>query len=173
MVAQFSVKGDVQAVLRDLNRVQRRFVPKAASQALNRARTRATTRIVRAVSSRTNIQQKLIRQRVGFKPATPRLLITELIGHWKPFPIIRLGRARETKTGVTVRGQKIPGGFIARMRSGHRGVLKRVDDPRLPIKQEKESIFTEADRVATVLIKRVALPEFRREFNRNLRRLLR
>lgn len=167
-----SVKGDVEQVLRQLDRVQKQKVPKAASLSLNRARQRVQTRVVRTLSKRLAIKAKVLRGRVAFKAASPKYLVTWIHGFWGGVPLIRVGKARETKTGVKVGRFVRPGAFIEVMRSGHHSVMKRRGEKRLPLKEEKVDIENDADRAVLVHIKRTGLPAFSKEFARQLSRMI-
>ena len=168
----FSVKGDIKQVTRYLTAIEKKHTPKATSQALNRTRQKLLTLVMRSISKRFRVKRKLIKGRLSFTKATPRKLGVTIRGFWSDIPLIRFGRARETRTGVKVGRQSVPGGFIAVMRSGHHAIMKRHGADRLPIDEQKVSIRADAHRITTVHVKRKALRIFLPEFNRLMTRSL-
>jgi len=53
-----------------------------------------------------------------------------------PIKAAYLGPLRQTREGASVRGHLFPGGFIATMVSGHRGIFMRRGRARLPIDEQ-------------------------------------
>lgn len=125
---------DVKSVERMLFGVEKKAVPKAAGQALNRVIGTVRTRSVRQVSKETGLKQaamrrhmRLIKSRRGRMSAT---LIAESYA-----PNLTNFSARPTKAGVRARvyqqSVEHKGAFMA---ARGRPVFKRVGDKRLPIK---------------------------------------
>ncbi len=65
---QLSVEGDMKAITKDLDKIQRKLVPAVSSQSLNAVpsgKTGVITRSVKAIAAATGISQKHIRARYG------------------------------------------------------------------------------------------------------------
>jgi len=116
--------------------------PRAVSRALNRSIKSGRTRWVRDISQDIKIKQAVVRERVLIREATPATLRAELNASLRRIPLIDFGASGPEPSGGRGRGvsykigssrKRLPHAFIARMRSGHRGVFARVRRARLPI----------------------------------------
>jgi hypothetical protein len=105
------------------------------------------TRVVRQISAGTGIQQKKVRARFvklslpkEHKPIA-RIRITE-----KGTPLIEL-KPKQTSTGVTFQSgsgrEERVSAFKAKMPGGHIGIFRRVGPPRLPIREQYQSVVIE------------------------------
>lgn len=103
-------------------------VRQGIARALNRAIMSVRTQVTRAVASNVGIKQALVRDRIRIQEARPERLEARLELRGRRLPLTAFG-ARQTRRGVTYRlkGGKglVPGGFLATMASGHRGVFVR------------------------------------------------
>lgn len=120
--------------------------PRASMRAINRTLQTANTLAVRAIAKDLGIAQREIRgygdqtrghrSALRISKATTSSLRGALEGTGKRLALYDFA-ARQTKRGVSYRmqGQRrvIPSGFIAQMRSGHKGVFVRTGKKRLPI----------------------------------------
>jgi hypothetical protein len=138
-----SIELNLDQVIGDLETLGEDLAGKAMARALNRTATTVRTTAVRWTRLNLNIKtgdvNKLIKQRravvhtLGGAEAT--ITVTA-----KAAPLSRFG-ARQTRKGVSVKVKRtgsrkvVKGAFLARLRSGHLGVFKRVGDARLPIKE--------------------------------------
>lgn len=114
----------------------RRKAPVAQARALNRSIASANVAMVRAVAADLGVKQGAVKDRVRTELATPERLRARIYANAKRLPLIEFGAkgpepSRGRGRGVTVKsagGRKtIPNAFIAKMKSGHRGVFQRVD----------------------------------------------
>jgi hypothetical protein len=133
MVMEVSVKGDVDAVLKDLGSLSLR-VDIAIAQALNRTAARAKTQAVRTIAKESGIQQKAVRDRIAIRKASSYALHAIISAEPYAPNLIRYS-ARQTKRGVSAnawRKRRIyPRTFIANQ---GRTVFKRIGKARLPIR---------------------------------------
>lgn len=107
---------------------------KAMARAMSRMRDMARTRIVRRSAERVDVPAGRVRQMTTahFNAGSATIEAIEKSG-W--IPLYQLG-ARQTRSGVSVRLRgSYRSAFIAEMKSGHRGVMKRQGKGRLPIRE--------------------------------------
>ena len=107
---------------------------KALARAMRRVSQMARTRVVRRQAPRIKLSQKVIREKT-----TARFNAggntAEVVSRSGWIPLYKLG-ATQTAKGVRVRLRgSYRSAFIAQMKSGHRGVMNRVGDSRLPIRE--------------------------------------
>ncbi|MBZ8133241.1 phage tail protein [Afifella sp. IM 167] len=170
---------DVARMGRHISRLPAEMRVKAASRAMSRVRSMATTRVVRRSAERIDIPQKHVRGKTRSFAAFNAGGATQVIlvrSGW--IPLEELG-ARQGKRGVSIRGRgQIRGAFRASMGSGHRGVFKRVGSARLPIRElfgpnPANDILTSPDEFLDVLedvMRDVFAPRFLHEVDRLLAR---
>ena len=132
MVA-LTIESEIKDVTKSLKRWQKVALPKSTRQAMNKTITAVRSVAVKAIAKDLRIKQKAVRAATRKKPAkgnTIWLLVASVIAYGGWIPLIQY-KARQTRRGVTHaasrgKGRKlIPGAFIARMPSGHRGVYLR------------------------------------------------
>ncbi|KEQ05740.1 phage tail protein [Pseudorhizobium pelagicum] len=107
---------------------------KAMARAMRRMRDMARTRVVKRTAERVDLPQSQVRKitTAHFNAGGNTIEIIEKSG-W--IRLHDLG-ATQTKKGVRVRGRgSYRSAFIAQMKSGHRGVMKRTGAGRLPIRE--------------------------------------
>ena len=147
MTIVVSVKGDVKAITKDLDKVQRKIVPQVTARALN-----TTARDVRKVGIRKlagvlGVPQKFIRSkfdkfgakgkdRIYIRKARTRELFAIILFSTTGIPAILL-RARQNRKGVQTNSGFFKSAFIAKGKGGARQVFKRKSRPRLPIAAQK------------------------------------
>lgn len=145
MAADFGLKLDLRET-RQAFRKLKTNAPKAVMRALNRTMENVQTVAVRSVAADLGLRQADIREALEIQRATPANLRVRLIARGARIPLIAFGArgpepSRGKGSGVTYRlpgGRgRVPTGFIATMRSGHRGVFKRIARARLPIVELK------------------------------------
>lgn len=169
MTIQFKVKGDIKRMTRDLNKVQRKIVPKVTSQAMNKTLAKMRTQWVREMAARLGIQQKLLRQQSIMFRTNPFKLRASLLGLVAGIRISRFsGTARETGTGAKKGKRFFEGGFIATMPSGHTSIFQRKGRPRLPIKEPVVSLQPEGERLLKRIGDTTGIKFFLAEFQRLL-----
>lgn len=107
---------------------------KVIARALRRAGEMARTQVVRRASDQSEMPVGEVRRRtIAINAGGAAAEIVMRSGWW---PLHKMGGARQTKTGVSVRrwGHH-RGAFLAGMRSGHQGVFVRTGPGRLPIRE--------------------------------------
>lgn len=144
MALALKVSTDHAALKKKLAQSVKRY-PRAAAAGINRAAQGAFTHAVRAIQEDVGTSaQKTIRRNLTVKNATAEKPEARLIGfsakkdripiyELKPAP--RSVTRRRPEGGVRYGAAKklLPGSFIARMKSGHVGVFKRLEKTRTPL----------------------------------------
>lgn len=133
----FDVRGDTAAIQRTLAGY-RNGAPTVIRRALNRTVTPVRARAAREIAADLKVKPRTARSALAVRRATSRALEATVTASGQRIPLIEF-RARQVKRGVSYdlgRGRGLaPKAFIATMRSGHRGVFKRLGRPRLPIQE--------------------------------------
>jgi len=164
-----NVKGDYDAILRDLDEVERRLAPAAAAAALNIAVRRVRTASRREIAAVKRITpQKLVGERLKLVRAKAGRLVAFLHALILPIPAARLGTPRQGPAGSRVKSHFFPGAFVARMPSGNIGIFKRRGRPRLPIKEQSISLEPEASAIVARHVRSTGAKEWRIEFEREM-----
>ena len=133
------VKADIKAALRELNRVQREQVPKAAARALNTTATQAQGAAVKELAAETGLKQKDVRAAMHRTRATWRNLVAAVVATGRAVNLIRFTRQTRdaARKGAGVRANAwgksrvYRGTFIGNQ---GRTVFVREGEARLPIK---------------------------------------
>ncbi len=123
--------------------LKRRF-PTVVMRAMNRAATSARADMSRQIASDTGLKVGDVRDQIRLELATTSRLVARLTARGRRVPLIDFkargpepsrgrGRGVSVKLPGSKSGGRYPHAFIATMRSGHRGVFKRVGTKRLPI----------------------------------------
>lgn len=133
---QFSMEGNnwdpqIEALMARLSPDK---VNAASARALNRAATSALAAIDGSVAKDLKLTVGDVRSQIEIIPATPERLIVRVAPARKQIPLVKFGargpqpsRGRGKVTADTGQGRKTyEGAFIATMKSGHRGVFRRV-----------------------------------------------
>jgi len=107
---------------------------KAMARAMSRVSDMARTRLIRRQAPRLKLPAKQLRALTSAQFNAGGRTI-DLIERSNWIGLFKLG-ARQTRTGVTVRARgSYKSAFIAKMGSGHSGVMKRQGAARLPIRE--------------------------------------
>jgi hypothetical protein len=145
MPLALKISGDPTQATRQLKRRLARATPRAAAAGINRAAQGAFTLSVREIQKDVGASsQKTIRRNLSLFKASaekPRAELRARSTKRERIPIFELGPRPRSVTRRRPAGgvrygpaQKlIPGSFIARMKSGHVGVFKRLGQARRPI----------------------------------------
>ena len=145
MALSISVKSDAPRALRRLKDQLLRRSPRAAAAGINRTAQAARTAAIRAIQLDVGTSsQKTIRRHVYVSRATPQRLTAKLqarstkkhripIFEIRPRPRTVTGRRPAGGVKYGPRQKLLAGSFIARMKSGHVGVFKRLGQRRTPI----------------------------------------
>ncbi len=116
--------------------------PMAVRRALKRSATAGQTEMVKAIGADTGIQAKRIKADIRISELGDTGIQIEIKGNRLPLlefkakgPEPSYGRGRGVSYKLTGGKGRDPHAFIATMRSGHRGVFKRMEaaSSRLPI----------------------------------------
>lgn len=112
---------------------------KAMVRALNRGIGAARTVLLARITKDTGLRSKDVRAALKMREASLERPVARIAADLKRIPLVKFpgvrGRlpSRGRGRSVSVRGREIPGAFMAQMKSGHRGVFKRVGKATLPI----------------------------------------
>lgn len=125
---------ELQQLGRAINNLPGQIKAKAFARAMSRMREMTRSRIVKRSAERTDVQQKVVRARtVAYFNAGSATIEAVMKSGW--IPLYQLGATQGSK-GVRVRLRgSYRSAFIATMSNGHRGVMKRVGQARLPIRE--------------------------------------
>ena len=175
---RFDVSGDMKAISRDLNLVERKIQRQAAAAALNRTASTVRTASVREIAALKNIvPQRLVRVRLLLgrqQRAHQNKLVAHIIALLAPIKMIGLSGVRETAAGVASRGRVVVGAFIARSQHGRRGVFKRVPGAkRLPIEEQTVPMQPEAETIIDKHIDTTGAVAWIKNFNAEMKWRLR
>ena len=149
----------------DFKQVQKMFkaLPeqsaKAGSRAVNDAAAKGKTKTVSHVSKRNQVKSTLVRPNIIIKKSSPETLTAYLITKNIHFRLSDLKiKVKQDASGITYGGKHIPGGFGAKMPSGHAGAFIRTGSKRLPIRELyagsidseflQNEVFNEFDKIA-------------------------
>jgi len=120
----------------------KRGVPRVITRAINKVGVAARTEICRRIAAEVNLKVSALRNRnVKLTKATFNRWEATLKISGRRVPLVRW-LARQTRKGVSyaIRGSQrkfVPGGFIAEMASGHRGVFRRKGTPQARRRRRK------------------------------------
>lgn len=196
---EMSVQGDVQQMIRHLDRVQRNQVPFVVASSLTRTAQEAQKHIQQAIPNRFNVTKKwwLKQQPTGIKitPATKQRWIAEVYtnayfaslqedgGTKTPFkgsriavPSAQVKAAKQRRSGGVREVAGRPRTFFATTNTGKTGVYRRRTKKRYPI--ELLYTFTPTARIErrfgfVTLAQQSVERHFRRIFMEQLQRALR
>ena len=138
MPIAIEVKAEIKEATRSLDRLQRRVVPKATYQALNRTAATVRTRVRRRLAEYMNIAQKEIKDALILKKASRNHLVATVIATGKSIPLTKFKGTRQLKAGVVSRihGKRVlrKGTFLATVgkKKDHRGAFRRKGGRRGP-----------------------------------------
>lgn len=132
-VIAVSIREDAKQVKRALRGIKGGR-EKVLTRALNKTIRPVQTAAVRGIAKDMRIKQKDVRKAIRLQRANYAHLNAYIEASGKRLPLIAFG-ARQTRRGVSYKswggGRKtVPGAFIARMPSGHRGVFIRYGNKR-------------------------------------------
>ena len=140
---------DATPILRLLKDIPQDVIPLATSRALNKTAQAVQTVAIKAISADIGVKQSVIRPTLRLDKAHRNRLSARVnVIDVKRFSLMMIDpRAKQTAQGVSYRGQGgrrlIAHAFIATMKSGHRGIFKRLGKARLPIRElEGVSVYT-------------------------------
>lgn len=142
---QVSVKGNVKERMADLDGQRRELQDKAVMRALNRTVENVRAEAVRRLRDSYNIKAGVIRDQMTLRTAWSGNLKASVVANGKPIPLYEFsprwsprdpGASFEVRRGTR---KTLAHTFVARMKSGHKGVFERIGKSRLPI-EEKFSI---------------------------------
>lgn len=129
LTVRFSDDGKIRRLVKEF--------PKAEIRALNKTARSARSFVSKEIRQTYRIAKSDLDPNLFIEKASRRRLVASLVAAGRRLAIIKF-RAKQTATGVNVeirRGRRkaVKGAFIARMRSGHVGVMRRRGKKRLPI----------------------------------------
>ena len=146
-------------------------VPVVLRRSVTRTIRWVHTRVVRAVSAATGIQQKRVRRKytaMWIKRGDPPAAGIKIMD--KPTPLIQLHPVR-TERGIMFRkggGQELrAGAFKATMPRGHVGIFKRRGRSRLPIGEQYENVVIPTAQTRINELRSEAADRLKLELTRN------
>ncbi len=135
----------------------------AGVRAINRTAASEKVAISRAVATDMRLKVGVVKDAISVRKATVNVPTAHVIAKGKRIPAIDFGArgpepSRGKGKGVSAKlpGGRYPHAFIARMRSGHRGVFQRTGKARLPVVELK------GPSIVHVFKKHLAIGEARR-----------
>ena len=132
----------ISSYIKKLGKIKNIEVPRANAKVLNTIGKRSTRRIIGGISKQTRIPQKVLRMRTYIGRATSGQQRVKLTGYAAPISAVNLlTKAQKTKIGkgtnkqgVTAKGYRWKGAFIARGLSDNLHVFKRTGVTHRPSK---------------------------------------
>tara|TARA_R110002020_G_scaffold471284_1_gene698236 strand:- start:28852 stop:29388 length:537 start_codon:yes stop_codon:yes gene_type:complete len=125
---------ELEVIGRAIGKLPGHIKTKAMARAMRRMRDMARTRVVKRTAERVDLPTSRVREvtTAHFNAGGHTIEIIEKSG-W--IPLYRLG-ATQTSKGVRVRARgSYRSAFLAKFKSGHRGVMKRTGAARYPIRE--------------------------------------
>ena len=116
----------------------------AVSRALKRLIDWAATKVSRHFSRVANLPVRALKHRFYKSVIFDKQQASLWLGLSK-IQVDYLGRVRQTKRGVSVRGQHFDGAFVATMKNGHTRTFRRSSKASLPIEYVYKKITTDED----------------------------
>lgn len=125
---------EFRAIDRALGNLPGEIRAKVMARALGRISQMARTKAIKRAAERVDIRQTHVRERTALAFNAGRATIDVIVrSGW--LPLYHLG-ATQTASGVTVKLRgSYKSAFLATMKSGHSGVMKRQGTERLPIRE--------------------------------------
>jgi hypothetical protein len=171
------VKGDLKAITKDLDQVQKKIVPQVSSSALNKAATKVRSVSTKHVAKAKQITpQKLIRERMAIKRSNKRTQRTKIIALLNGIPVDKLTARTKSKHMPS-------GGFVMQVRGGKELIVTRKQKSkqaagrdrkgrprrgRLPVERTKVRIETTVNITVRRVIRTTGASHFKKTFERDL-----
>lgn len=176
------VKGDLKAITKDLNSIQKKVVPQVSSSALNKTATKVRSISTKHISKVKGITpQKLIRDRLIIKRSNKRTQRAKITALLNGIPVDSLSSRSKNK--------HIPSdGFVMKVRSGKQLIVTRKQKSksasgkdsrgrprrgRLPVERTKIRIASTANRTMQRVVRTTGARHFKKTFERDLNYRLR
>lgn len=124
-MSTLSLDKQIATAVSRLSAVSKKAVPVATARAINQMGTGAERQTARDVAKSENIPQKLIRQRITvLKKSSASDFRRRIRVRRSDVPASAIGKARQTKRGVSVRQHRFAGAFLADGSKGYGKYLK-------------------------------------------------
>jgi hypothetical protein len=170
-------------VLKNLENVEKKALPRASVQAVNRVAARAVSVSTREVAGSTRVPRKLINQRAKLTRATLRKPSATIKVNRGNLPAIKLGVASvrlNRRKGMSKGGAvlqigrfKFPGAFIQRLNNGRWHVLRRSSKARYPVEVVSIPLAMPLTTAFNTNVKRLAASDMSKELAAALKNQLR
>lgn len=157
----------------NLERVSSTAVPKATAMAVNRIGKRAVSLSVRDTAKQVGVPVKRIRERAKLYSATASNPVAIIRVRRGAVPLILVGTAKETKTGVRVGRHNVAGGFIADGSKGKGRYQRQRGYGPTQLRSEQVLRRTGKGRYPLEVVKIPLSEPLTASFNRNTKALLR
>ncbi len=155
-VNSLSFPKQLEQLERKLGAIRKNAIPNAMARSINLASTRAKTATVRVVASQEKVAQKPIRNRIHVtrKASKDSLMVrTHILTN--DMLVSSIGKPRQTKRGVTVRGRRYQGAFVA---DGSKGYGRYMKGSRYQSTSLKKTMVFERVGKARYPLKAVKIP---------------
>lgn len=186
MSVRLDIRGDTKAVLKDMEKLTKKEIPRATVTALNRTGNAVMSRTARSVARQTKVKAKTIRKRMPKQRANKRTMSFKFRTFTQGIPVhsqftptqlssnIKTRRARvQGKYGVKWRGTTFPGSFVATPRRGGKPVvIQRKGQSRYPTKTVTVEVQNTFNRTAKRMTGLVGPKIFRKEFRNSAKFIL-
>lgn len=190
MTVTLDIRGDIKPVLRSLEQIERRHVPKATVRGINKASDVVVKGTASEVGKDLNLAAVRLKKRFDRRgdvkgkrfqviKARGSRLAALLIVYLRGIPVRQLTRVRQTKRGVRAEGGRFyRGAFINRAPSGQEHVFRRAGyfedegkpgQRRKPINVLKVPVGTRLKTKAARLLRTEGRAAFVKEFERQMR----
>lgn len=170
---RMSVQSDISAVLRDLDRVQKKIAPAAAAPALNKAATVVRKEATRSIAKSRGISpQKLVRERLRIAKAHKVRLTAYIYGKLHPVRAIEMASkergGKRTRKGIKSGPNIFPRAFFAYRGKRKYGVYERETRKQFPIVERVINLLPRADSIIRRIIQTSGAAAFKKEFERQM-----
>jgi len=131
MLAMSFAKSASRAIEKEIDGHARK-IEKASIRALNKTVRTGRTAASKIIRKTVNVKAKAVNKSLKIERAKKGKPVARIQSTYKAIPVIEFSGVRQTKKGVSVRMRKdmprklFRGAFIATMKSGHKGVFRRL-----------------------------------------------
>jgi len=148
---------------------------RAQVTAFNRTATAVQRAAAREIGQEIGVVQREVVKTLAIRRATSSKPDAQVVATGKRIPLIQF-RARQTRLGVSYRigrrgAKTLQGGFLARLKSGHRGVFMRRGKKRLPIDERygPSAVLIFTRKKVQAVLRSVIAERFAKEFAHHFR----
>jgi len=137
-LATFTIEVNSRDFQRTLSQLQKPKLDEVVAKALADTAKSAKVKAAAVIARRTGLKSAVVKERIFYDRVDPGEYEVQVKSSRRPIALIEFP-VMQTATGVSTRAwgkvTLIKHAFIAKMKSGHTGVFRRVGKSRLPIEQ--------------------------------------